>query len=73
MKEVTAKHLEAYRPDVSPGAAFDHCLRALYADKAHWLSDEACHELTYEELIGALLLARDVLAELERETEEATP
>jgi len=55
--------LESSRPQIVAYEAVDFCLRQLYADRRHKLDDEVAHRLTYEELIGALLAARD---ELER-------
>jgi hypothetical protein len=40
--------------------AVNFCLAQLYADRMHRCGDEVVRNLTFEELIGALLLARDV-------------
>lgn len=59
MKGRTKAKLEADRPVIDCNQAVNFCLVQLYRDKEHVLSDEVCSNLTYEELIGALLLARD--------------
>ena len=59
MKDCSKAELEAARPKISRQQAINHCLCRLYADKKHSIRDELCTNLTYEELIGALLLARD--------------
>jgi len=60
VKGRTQAELEADRPPIDCGEAVDFCLDQLYRDGDHVLDDEVCANLTYEELIGALLLARDV-------------
>ena len=50
-----------------------YCLKQLYADRQHAITEEFIHGLTYEELIGTLLQARDMCDELKkREEEECT-
>jgi hypothetical protein len=45
----------------------------LYADSTHDVTEEFIHGLTYEELIGTLLQARDMCDELKkREEKECT-
>jgi hypothetical protein len=39
--------------------AVDFCLRQLYCDRRHCIDEEVVAGLTFEELIGALLLSRD--------------
>lgn len=61
MKDYTQAELEDGRPKFSAAHCIEHALRHLYADKKHTLSDVlADGDLTYEELIGTLLLARDM-------------
>ena len=56
---VTQEEFESERPSISAAQAVEFCLTQLYRDRRHRHTDELCHHLTYEELIGALLLARD--------------
>ena len=56
----TQKELESGRPSIDAAEAVSFCLTQLYRDREHTLDEEVCHNLTYEELIGALLLARDI-------------
>jgi hypothetical protein len=39
------------------------CLDQLYADRQHRVTDEVVRNLTYEELIGALLVGRHYAAQ----------
>ena len=59
MRNVTKETLENYRPEVSAESAIDYCLERLYADERHHTGDVVSSGLTYEEVIGALLMARD--------------
>ena len=59
MRDFTKKQLESGRPSVEPKEAIEYCLKALYDDKEHSIKDYAAADLTYEEIIGALLLAHD--------------
>lgn len=60
MKKISRQELEAYRPtNIMAHEAIEFCLEKLYADKMHEITDEIVHHLTYEEVIGAFLLARD--------------
>ena len=61
MKGYTKKQLESTRPAIYADEAIGFCLKQLYADKKHSLSDEISDCLSYEELIGALLQASDEL------------
>jgi len=56
----TQQELESGRPKIDAAEAVGFCLTQLYRDREHTLDEEVCHNLTYEELIGALLLARDI-------------
>jgi hypothetical protein len=45
------------------------CLEQLYKDNTHWLNDWVAKDLTYEEVIGALLQGRDAALKIERRLE----
>lgn len=66
MKDFTKEILESSLPDVSVETCIDHCLTSLYEDNTHYTNDSISPSLTYEELIGALLLARHTIAEKEK-------
>lgn len=59
MKNHDRKTLESSRPDVGMHDAVVFCLERLFEDETRTISSEVCNGLIYEELIGALLLARD--------------
>lgn len=64
MKGFTKEQLECSLPRCSAADAIDFCLEKLYADKHHNVYDVLTQShngdnLTYEELIGALLLAKN--------------
>ncbi|MGD0534352.1 MAG: hypothetical protein ABR999_02780 [Methanoregula sp.] len=61
MKDFTRDQLRESRPTVTAMEAVSFCLDALYTDRKHRIADEVVKNLTYEELIGALLLAEDLL------------
>jgi hypothetical protein len=67
MKNESKNTLESGRPMISAIEAVNFCLEQLYADKTKLITDECCNRLTYEEIIGALLLARDLLERKETE------
>lgn len=71
MKDYTQVELEESRPLVSERQAVMFCLQQLYADREHTLSDYVVDSLTYEELIGTLLLVRDRLKLQELEQRRA--
>ena len=66
MKDVTKATAEASRPSLSAKAGVDFCLDQLYADKEKKTNQLVAAGLTYEELLGALLLARDAIEELDQ-------
>jgi len=73
MRNVTQHDLEETRPDSPLEETLAYCLKQLYADRQHDVTEEFIHGLTYEELIGTLLQARDMCEELkEGEEEECT-
>jgi hypothetical protein len=61
MKDITRKTLEAYRPSEDALRCLNFCLGQLFADRRKSRDDIVAGCCTYEELIGALLLARDRL------------
>ena len=60
MKDVTKRNAESGRPSASTLTAVSYCLKKLYADQNKSVRDLVAVDLTYEELIGALLRARDL-------------
>jgi len=61
VKDFGRGELEASRPEVGARHAVEFCLTQLYADEEHCTENAVVRGLTFEELIGALLSARDVL------------
>ena len=61
MKDYTKKQLQSSRPDKSSLECVEFCLKQLFKDKTKLLGDEIVDKLTYEELIGTLLLCQDEL------------
>lgn len=55
--------LESSRPKKDVDDCVDFCLNRLFDDNVHSAEDEVVKGLTFEELIGALLLAKDSLEE----------
>lgn len=51
--------LEASRPTISGLQAIDHALHCLFIDRSRRITDEVVQGLLFEELLGALLLAKD--------------
>jgi len=60
MRDVERKHLERSRPQVPALKSINHCLACLFEDEQHATSDKVVDNLSFEELIGTLLLARDL-------------
>lgn len=60
MKDYTREELEEGRPGYSAYQTIGRCLDCLFTDKTHTINDEVVKGLTFEELIGALLQARDL-------------
>jgi hypothetical protein len=71
MKDAWKETLESSRPDKDAMECIDFCLQQLYADNEHGIEDSIVFHLTFEELIGALLLAKDELARLTNHIENA--
>ena len=61
MRSHSQETIESSRPKENVLTTIEHCLRRLYADTKTDLNQLVVQGLTYEELIGALLLARDAL------------
>lgn len=66
MKNISRKTLKQYRPKELPISCIDYCLECLYKDNEHFTTDSVTKNLTYEEVIGALLLARDIIIQVNR-------
>ena len=60
----TEEEIRAGRPNISAKEAISFCLDRLIADKDKEMTEELAHHLTYEELIGSLLLAQDAMEKL---------
>ena len=45
-------------------------MKQLYADSTHDITEEFSHGLSYEEIIGTLLQARDLLEECQKREQE---
>jgi len=61
MKDYTKKEINDGRPKHDALHCVEFCLDCLYKDKKHVFEDTLTDRLTYEELLGALLQARDEL------------
>lgn len=70
MKDQSQRSLEADRPNVPALDCVNFCLKQLYRDETKRMTDEVVHHLTFEELIGALLAARDKLEATEEDEDE---
>ena len=53
--------------DLTALGAIEFCLQQLDQDASYEMRDEIVARLTFEEVIGALLLARDALREVQTE------
>jgi len=60
MKDATEKELQEERPAVDLEDALKHCLSALYKDDEHMFQDYIVKGLSFEELIGTLLMAQEM-------------
>jgi hypothetical protein len=65
MRDYNQKELEGSRPQIPATDAITYCLTRLYEDQEHSVSDFLAPHLTYEELIGALLVGLDAVKQLE--------
>jgi hypothetical protein len=61
MKDSSQQALEEGRPAITGLHGVESCLARLYADETKCTSEEIVGSLTFGELIGALLVARDEL------------
>ena len=61
MRDFNKVGLNASRPNEYALNLIDFCLEQLYKDKKHVVTDEIVEDLTFEELIGALIRAKDEL------------
>jgi|GEM_PF-3349050 len=66
MKNTTKDRLEKSRPTIDAHKAIKYCLDQLYFDKTRSYDEHVLGDLTFEELIGALLMGRDAVEELSR-------
>ena len=67
MKDCTKAALNESRPLIPVQQAIDFCLESLYTDKSKTIGAIVASHCTYEELIGALLLAKDAIEAFESE------
>ena len=67
MKDYEESTYRDGRPSISSNEAVEFCLNRLFEDEEHSCTDEVVHGLTFEELIGALLLAEDMCFDPELE------
>jgi hypothetical protein len=72
MKDCDRRFLEEGRPEVPATQAVDHCLDCLFSDNKRSIHDEVVKGLSFEELIGALLLSRDLAEDAEADPEFST-
>ncbi len=63
MRNESQEVLESSRPNMCADESIDFVLERLYKDKEHNIEDEIVNKLTFEELIGTLLLAKDLIQE----------
>ncbi len=70
MKDVATETALEGRPDVGAAKAVNFCIQSLCNDNQHSREDKVAGNCTYEELLGALLLAADAIAELESQPVE---
>lgn len=58
------------RPNLPVAETVDFCIKQLFKDDLYSLGDVVVNGLTYEELLGALLQARDLIETLQNEETE---
>ena len=63
MKDISKEQWERTRPREDTLQVVTFCLTQLFKDEEHERTDEISDKLTYEEVIGALLKARDEIKE----------
>ena len=64
MKDFTEAELTEGRPKESLETCIDRCLFQLFNDKNKVVQDDVVTGLTFEELIGTLLLTKDLIKEV---------
>jgi len=64
MKNYSEDVIRGSRPDKSAEHTIGYCLKCLLADTQHKITDEVVAGLNFEELLGALLQAEDLVKEL---------
>lgn len=62
MKDINEQALKSSRPAVDEAHTVAFCLEKLFDDSDHSINDNVVDGLTFEELIGALLQAHDLIA-----------
>jgi hypothetical protein len=67
MKDVSREYINRGRPDEDTLWLLDFCLDALYKDTKHKFNEDINKNLTYEELLGTLLKAKDEIQFLRKE------
>jgi len=67
MKDYTREQIFDGRPKIEPKKAIKFCIEQLIKDDEKEITDSLVYCLTYEELLGALLLAKDEMERLENE------
>lgn len=72
MNDHSQQELESGRPEHSAQHLVDYCLKQLYQDRKKKITDTCAGEMTYEELIAALLAARDEIRRIEDADEQET-
>lgn len=60
MRDISKSEAEWARPSIPARQAINFCIRKLLADDEKSRTDEVVEGLTYEELLGALMLAKDL-------------
>jgi hypothetical protein len=68
MNGATKEQLEAGRPEIDALEAISFTLEQLYEDGSAHYTQEVTQDLTFEELIGALLAARDEIDAARRDS-----
>ena len=59
MKDYNEQQLESSRPSIDVLDGINYCLDAFFSDAEKMTDDFVANGLTFEEIIGVLLLARD--------------
>jgi hypothetical protein len=70
VKDFDQAALETGRPSGTPLDLINFCLKALYNDRDHATHENIVRGLSFEELIGALLVARDSIQNQQQQIEE---